>query len=85
MTPNDTIFHEESIMNVFTDLVGKVVESVSESKNADEGFLITFTDGTTLEVGYSTYEGGVELNGEEQDTRFDPQGLPWAHKYEDGD
>jgi hypothetical protein len=46
------------------ELIGKVVSEVKPT-NADEGLVLVFSDGTTLEVGYSGCEGWTKLNGKE--------------------
>lgn len=48
-------------------LIGKKVVKI-EQADADEGFIIVFDDGTTLDVGYSGNEGSTYLNGK----RIDP-------------
>ncbi len=50
-------------------LFGKIVVNVYKV-SCDEGFVLEFNDGTTLEVGYSGCEGSTLLNN----NRFDVSG-----------
>ena len=38
-------------------LIGKTVLSVKKTKSHDHGVLITFTDGSRLEIAYNNFEG----------------------------
>lgn len=40
---------------------GKTVESVCLNKEADDGLIIVFTDGTQLSFGFSGSEGSFEI------------------------
>jgi hypothetical protein len=45
---------------IFKNIVGKVVVSVVAS-DGDEGYKLTFDDGTILDIGYSSCEGVTYL------------------------
>lgn len=47
----------------YQQFVGKTIASI-EDADADEGFLITFTDGSKLDIGFSGCEGTVEAKDE---------------------
>jgi hypothetical protein len=44
-------------------LIGKTIASVDYALVCDEGFRVTFTDGTALSFGFSGCEGIIELFG----------------------
>lgn len=46
------------------DLCGKTIEKVYETIKGDEGFKLIFTDGTELEVAFSSDEGTIWINKE---------------------
>jgi hypothetical protein len=50
------------------ELFGKVVVNVYKVR-CDEGFVLEFNDGTTLEVGYSGCEGSTYLNNNKFDVK----------------
>lgn len=50
-----------------TALIGKTVVTVGPT-DGDEGLILTFSDGTILDIGYAGLEGDVKLNGKQVNT-----------------
>ena len=48
-----------NIKDIKTLLLGRVIFDVKETNEGDEGLLITFTNGLTLEFAYSSNEGST--------------------------
>lgn len=44
-------------------LVGKTIATIEQHPDADEGFCITFTDGSWLRFGFSGCEGDIQIGG----------------------
>jgi len=42
-------------------LVGKTVQHIEQAPDTDEGWLITFVDGTKLSFGFSGCEGSIKV------------------------
>lgn len=51
---------QEDFAQKFANLTGKTIKSVHPNYGADEGFILEFTDGTLLDIGYSGEEGFIE-------------------------
>jgi len=46
-------------------LCGKTVKDVRMFPDVDEGIILTFSDGSTLGISFSSCYGGIEYNGED--------------------
>jgi hypothetical protein len=60
---NEKFGDETSQINDY--IVNKTILNVIKTKEGDEGFVIIFDDGTTLDVGFSGEEGIIKVDNVE--------------------
>lgn len=49
-------------MEELIGFVGKTIKSVEKNSELDKGFILEFTDGSTLEVCFNNQEGFMNIN-----------------------